>query len=92
MTDIVRREYIGFLVLEQSNYAIEFKMILHHLRVIFDLRKLISRYRPLNSCNVPESSCPQFNTIGVDRQVVIKSIAVDFKHLSDDLLTAIKSI
>ena len=92
VTDIVKREYIRFLVLEQSNYAIEFKEILRHLGVLFHLRELISRYRPLNSCNVPESSCPQFSTIGVDRQVVIKSIAVDFEHLSDDLQTAIHDV
>ena len=89
VADIVKTESIRQLVLEQSNYATEFKEILKNMRVLFDLKELISRYQPINSCTVPEDSCPIFNTTGLDRLVVIKSIADDLFQLLADLKQAI---
>lgn len=90
VADIVKTESIRQLVLEQSNYATGFKKILKNMRVLFDLKELISRYQPINSCTVPEDSCPTFNTTGLDRLVVIKSIADDLFQLLADLKTAIQ--
>ena len=90
VADIVKTESIRKLVLEQSNYATEFKEILEDLEILFHLKELISRYQPLNSCTVPEDSCPQFNTTGLDRLVVIKSVADDLFHFLQDLERAIQ--
>ena len=90
IADIVKTEFIRKLVLEQSNYAMEFKEILDDLEILFHLKELISRYQPLNSCTVPEDSCPQFNTTGLDRLVVIKSVAEDLFRFLKDLERAIQ--
>ena len=90
VADIVKTESIRKLVLEQSNYATEFKEILEDLEILFHLKELISRYPPLNSCTVPEDSCPQFNTTGLDRLVVIKSVAEDLFRFLKDLERAIQ--
>ena len=90
VADIVKTESIRKLVLEQSNYATEFKEILEDLEILFHLKELISRYPPLNSCTVLEDSCQQFNTTGLDRLVVIKSVADDLFHFLQDLERAIQ--
>lgn len=90
VADTVKTESIRKLVLEQSNFATEFKEILDGLEVLFDLKELISRYQPLNSCTVPEDSCPHFNTTGLDRLVVIRAITDDLFHFLTDLRRAIE--
>ena len=90
VADIVKSESIRELVLEESNYATEFKDLLEKMRVLFDLKELVSRYQPLNSCIVPEAECPVFNTTGLDRLVVIRSTADDIFHLLADLQIAIR--
>lgn len=85
---IVKMESIRHLVQEQTNFVTEFKDILQNMRVIFNLKELISRYRRLNSCRVPESPCPTFDTSTSNRTeglVLIKSIAEDFRQLLFDL-------
>ena len=90
VAEIVKSEYIRELVLEESSYATEFKDLLEKMRVLFDLKTLVSRYRPLNSCVVPEAECPIFNTTGLDRLVVIRSTADDIFQLLADLQIAIQ--
>ena len=82
---IVKMESIRHLVEELSNFATEFKVILQKMEVLFNLKELISRYRPLNSCTVPESPCPMFDTTASNRTVLIKTVAEDFKHFLSDL-------
>jgi hypothetical protein len=93
VADIVKEESIRELVQEESdNYATEFKRILNNLRIIFDLKSLVSRYQPLNSCTVPEESCqPPFNTTGLDRLVLLQSIAADIFELQADLKVALRT-
>lgn len=90
VADIMKNEFIRELVQEESSYATECKMILNSLRVLLHLKSLISRYQPLNSCTVPEESCrPTFNSAGLDRLVLIRSIAADIFELQADLKVAL---
>ena len=90
VADIVKSESIRELVLEESSYATEFKDLLEKMRILFDLKTLVSRYRPLNSCVVPETECPIFSITGLDRLVVIRSTADDIFRLLADLGEAIE--
>ena len=93
VADIMKNEFVRKLVQEESdNYATKFEMILNNLSVIFDLKSLISGYQPLNSCTVPEESCqPTFNSTGLDRIVLIQSIAEDIFQLQADLKVALNT-
>ena len=91
VADIMKNEFIRKLVQEESNYAAEFETILNNLSIIFDLKSLISQYQPLNSCTVPEESCqPTFNSTGLDRIVLIQSVAADIFELQADLKVALR--
>ena len=87
MTDIVKEESIRFFVQEQKNsFAIESLQVLKDEEVLFHLKELVSKYKPLNNCTVPEDSCPKFNSIALERLVLLKSIATDLFQFVDDLL------
>ena len=91
VADIMKNEFIRKLVQEESdNYATTVKVLLNNLSVIFDLKSLVSRYQPLNSCTVPEESCQTFNSAGLDRIVLIQSVAVDIFQLQEDLGVALR--
>ena len=93
VADVVKIESIRELVREESNYATEFKKILKKMRVLLDLKSLISRYQPLNSCTVPENTCPTVtfsDTARLDRLVVMQSIAEDLFRLLADLQRSIR--
>ena len=92
VTDIVKNEFIRKLVQEESdNYATTVKELLNNLSVIFNLKSLVSRYQPLNSCTVPEESCQTFNSTGLDRIVLIRAVAEDIFQLQADLREALST-
>ena len=92
VADIMKNEFIRKLVQEESdNYATTVKVLLNNLSVIFNLKSLVSRYQPLNSCTVPEESCQTFNSTGLDRIVLIQAVAEDIFQLQADLGEALRT-
>lgn len=88
VAEIVKIETIRSLVEEESNFAPEYQDILKALEVLPQIKKLVSSHRPLNSCNVPENACVEFNYTG--RLELVSSISDDLYRLVDDVTIALQ--
>ena len=79
----MKNESLRQLVSEESNFAPEFQSILGDLDVLLDLKELVSRYRPINDCQVEENTCADL--IYAERLKTIKSTVEDLLRFVDDL-------
>lgn len=88
VAEIVKIESRRYLVDEQSNFSTEYRRVLGALDVLLHLKTVVSRYRQLNSCQVPENGCAEFTY--TERLELAKSVSCDLYKLVDDLTVALR--
>ena len=74
---------------KQPNFASEFQALLNNLGVLLELRKLVSSDNGISACIVPNNeACVSF--AGLQREVLVKSIAYELKYLAPEVQTALR--
>ena len=88
--DITAIESKTLLVDEkESNFANEFQALLNNLGVLLELRKLVSSNTDISACIVPNNeACVSFD--GLQRDVLVKSIAYELKYLAPEVQAALR--
>ena len=89
VVDVAANESILQLVYEEEpNFATEFQAILDDFCVLLELRYLVSRHRDISACIVSNNEeCVSFE--GLERGVLVKSIANELKQLASEVQTAL---
>ena len=82
--------YIELMDEEVPHFANEFQAIQGDLDVLLELRQLVSRNRDISlTCTVPNNvDCISFD--GLERGLLVKSIAYELKNLSSEVQAALK--